>query len=109
VKRFGQRLGLKRGKTSEYIRYHQNIWPEIATAIHAAGIRNYSIFHFKGQLFGYYEYHGADGEYEACMKKLASAPRMQEWWDIMESMQIPDADRAEGTWWSEMDEVFHQD
>ena len=43
------------------------------------------------------------------MDELARAPRMREWWDIMEPMQIPDPDRPEGSWWSEMKEVFHQD
>lgn len=33
---------------------------------------------------------------------------MWEWWEIMESMQIPDPDRARGTRWSDMEEVFHQ-
>ena len=43
------------------------------------------------------------------MQALAEAPRMREWWDVMEPMQIPDPDRDAGTWWSDMNEVFHQD
>ncbi len=43
------------------------------------------------------------------MERLARAPRMREWWDIMEPMQIPDPEREEGSWWSPMEEVFHQD
>ena len=43
------------------------------------------------------------------MEALAQAPRMREWWDVMEPMQIPDPQRAPGSWWSDMEEVFHQD
>ena len=46
--RYGQRLGLRPGNYDEYKRRHGRIWPEIAAAIHAAGIRNYSIFHLPG-------------------------------------------------------------
>ena len=38
---------------------------------------------------------------------MAAAPRMREWWDIMEPMQEPLATREEGEWWAEMEEVFH--
>jgi len=109
VKRFAQVLGLRPEKREEYERYHERIWPEIALAIHTAGIRNYSIFHHEGRLFAYYEYVGPPEEYEARMQALAEAPRMREWWDLMEPMQVPDPDRAPGTWWSDMKEVFHQD
>jgi L-rhamnose mutarotase len=43
------------------------------------------------------------------MDALAEAPRMREWWDIMEAMQVPEPQRTPGTWWSDMKEVFHQD
>ncbi len=109
MRRFGQVLGLDRARAGEYRRYHAKIWPEIAGAIRAAGIRNYSIYYRDGQLFGYFEYHGPDAEYDARMQALASAPRIREWWDIMEAMQIPVPGRAPGEWWAGMEEVFHQD
>lgn len=107
--RHGQRLALHPEHLAEYRRHHARIWPEIAAAIHAAGIRNYTIFHFHGELFGYYEYVGPRDDYAARMTELAAAPRMREWWDLMESMQSPDPRRRPGEWWAEMDEVFHQD
>ena len=109
MKRFGQVLGLRPERLEEYKSYHRQIWPEIARAIHAAGIRNYSIYYREGELFAYYEYVGPDDEYEARMQELAEAPRMREWWNIMEPMQIPDPEREPGSWWSPMKEVFHQD
>jgi L-rhamnose mutarotase len=109
VRRFGQVLGLRPERLDEYRRRHAAIWPEIAAAIRAAGIRNYSIFHFQGQLFGYFEYDGPPAEWDARMRRLAAAPRMREWWDLMEPMQAPVAGSAEGEWWATMEEVFHQD
>lgn len=109
MKRFGMVLGLRPERYEEYKRYHARIWPEIEAAIREAGITNYSIFHQQGLLFGYYEYQGPDQEYDARMQQLAKAPRMREWWDLMEPMQQPREDRQPGDWWTMMEEVFHQD
>ena len=109
TRRIGQLLGLRPERLEEYKRYHVKIWPEIAEAIAKAGIRNYSIFHFRGQLFAYFEYVAPEAEYEARMKELAAAPRMREWWDVMEPMQVPLEGRRPGAWWADMQEVFHQD
>jgi L-rhamnose mutarotase len=107
MRRFGQVLGLRPEMFAEYKRLHARIWPEIESALRAAGIRNYSIFHRDGQLFAYFEYDGPDAEFDARMKTLARAPRMREWWDVMEPMQIPLPGRAPGEWWTTMEEVFH--
>jgi L-rhamnose mutarotase len=109
MRRFGQGLGIRRECIDEYKREHARIWPEIAHAIRVAGIRNYSIFLHDDRLFGYYEYAGPEDELEARMQARAAAPRMREWWDVMEAMQVPDPNRAPGTWWTDMEEVFHQD
>ena len=109
MKRYGQLIGLRPEVLAEYKRYHAAVWPEILGAIREAGIRNYSIFHRDGQLFAYFEYHGPDGEFEERMQALARAPRMREWWDIMEPMQRPVEGRAPGAWWADMEEVFHTD
>jgi L-rhamnose mutarotase len=42
------------------------------------------------------------------MKALAAAPRMREWWDVTEPMQLPRPDRG-NDWWTTMTEVFHLD
>jgi L-rhamnose mutarotase len=109
MKRFGALIGLRPEKLEEYRKYHRAVWPEILAAIREAGIRNYSIFHLRGQLFAYFEYAGPEGEYEARMRKLAQAPRMREWWDITDPMQQPVEGRRPGEWWAEMEEVFHTD
>lgn len=109
MKRFGQLIGLRPEALEAYKRHHAAVWPEILAAIRAAGIRNYSIFHFRGQLFAFYEYVGPEEEYETRMRELARAPRMREWWDIMDAAQLPVEGRAPGEWWASLEEVFHAD
>lgn len=109
MRRFGQTIRLRPEHEAEYKRIHVKIWPEIEKAIYESGIRNYSIFLKDGVMFAYFEYIGPDDEFDARMEKLANAPRMQEWWGITKAMQIPLETRAEGEWWANMEEVFHQD
>ena len=109
VRRFGQLVGLRPERLEEYKRYHAAVWPEILGALRTAEIRNYSIFHFDGKLFAYFEYHGPPAEFEERMRQIACAPRMREWWDITDPMQAPVEGREPGAWWADMEEVFHTD
>ena len=109
MKRFGQTVHLRPEVEAEYRRLHRKIWSEIEDAIRESGITNYSIFLKDGVMFAYYEYTGPDEELDQRMETLANAPRMQEWWAITKAMQIPLETRAEGEWWANMEEVFHQD
>jgi L-rhamnose mutarotase len=109
VRRFGQLIGLRPERLAEYRRIHAAVWPEILAALRKAGIRNYSIFHFDGKLFAYFEYHGPPAEYEERMREIARAARMREWWDITDPMQLPLEGREPGSWWASMEEVFHTD
>lgn len=105
--RFGQVIGLKPDVLEKYKEYHAAVWPTVAAMIEACNIRNYSIYHKDGQLFAYFEYHGTD--FDADMARMGEDPDTQRWWAIMKPMQEPLATRAEGEWWSTMEEVFHQD
>ena len=107
MERHGQVIRLRPGKLEEYRAYHAEVWPEVLKTIRDCNIRNYSIYFKDGYLFGYFEYVGED--FEADMARMAADPKTQEWWDIMMPMQDPVEKRAEGEWWSEMEEVFHTD
>ena len=106
-KRHGFVLRVKSDRLEAYKEYHRSVWPEVLEAISKAGIRNYSIFLRDDLLFGYYEYVGPPDQYAERMAAMAAAPRMREWWDIMEPMQEPLDTRQKGEWWAEMAEVFH--
>ena len=74
------RMQLKPGHIDEYRRRHDEIWPELASAIAAAGIHDYSIFLDERTLalFAVYRLHPVD-EREA----LAASAVMRRWWDHM--------------------------
>lgn len=109
MRRIAQVIGVRAERFEEYRRLHAAVWPEILDALRHAGIRNYYIYHFRGTLFAYMEYHGPEAEFERRMHDLANAPRMREWWNITEPMQCPDGSRPPGAWWLDIDEVFHTD
>lgn len=107
VKRVGQVIRLKHGKLEKYKELHAAVWPRVLKTIDNCNIRNYSIFYKDGYLFAYFEYVGDD--YEADMKKMASDPVTQEWWNVTKPLQEPLETRGKGEWWADMEEVFHQD
>jgi L-rhamnose mutarotase len=107
VKRYGQIIGVKQEKLEEYKAYHAKVWPDVLDMIRQCNIRNYSIFHKGGVLYAYFEYFGDD--FAADMAKMAADPVTQKWWDIMNPMQTPLENRADGEWWANMEEVFHID
>lgn len=43
------------GKLDEYIRRHEQIWPEMTQMLNDAGVRNYTIWNYGNELVGYYE------------------------------------------------------
>ena len=43
------------GKKAEYIRRHDELWPEMAETLRQAGIRNYTIWISGDEIFGCYE------------------------------------------------------
>jgi L-rhamnose mutarotase len=96
---------VKPEKLEDYVKYHAQVWPGVLKMIRECNIRNYTIFHRKGTLFAYFEYEGED--FEADMARMAADPETQRWWAIMEPMQVPLEERAEGEWWVNMEEVFH--
>ena len=102
---FGQLGRLKRSKIKEYEELHANPWPQVLQTIHDCNLRNYSIFREGELVFAYFEYVGED--FEADMAKMAADPTTQAWWDIVKPLMEPLADRAEGDFWSDMDEVYH--
>ena len=107
MKRFGQIIGVMPEHFEKYKKYHAAVWPDVLAMITACNIRNYSIFHNAGMLFAYFEYTGDD--FTADMAKMAADPKTQEWWSVMDPMQQPVENRAEGEWWATMEEVFHLD
>ena len=109
MQRMSHMIKVKPEILDEYKRIHKAVWPEILQAIYDSNIRNYTIFlkEPENYLIAYWEYVGTD--FKADMEKIKHAPRMQEWWDITDPMQLPFETRKPGEWWASMEDVFHTD
>ena len=68
-------------------------------------IHIYSIYSTGEYLFTYFEYEGED--FDADMAKMAADPATQRWWDVVKPLMSPLPDRAEGEFWSDMEEIYH--
>lgn len=67
MERMAWRGKIKDGCKDEYIKRHDEIWPELVDILKKAGICNYTIFNTDHELFGYYE----------CEKGVAYAEQAQ--------------------------------
>jgi L-rhamnose mutarotase len=105
--RVGQVIGVKPDYFEKYKALHANPWKEVNDMIHECNIRNYSIYHYDGLLFAYFEYVGDD--YAADMAKMAADPKTQEWWGECMPCQQPVAGAKEGEWWVDLEELYHLD
>lgn len=81
------------GMTEEYIKRHNEIWPELVQVLKEAGICHYSIWMTGNELFGYYE----------CEKGAAYAAKVQaesevvkRWDAYMKDILIMDKDPVTG-------------
>lgn len=107
VRRIASVIGLPPENVEVYDRYHADVWPGVLDALRRHHVSNYSIYRHGDLLFSYMEYTGDD--YDADMAGIAADPITQEWWSVMEPLQRPLDDRAEGEWWKALTEVFHTD
>lgn len=85
------RMQLKPGMANEYKKRHDEIWPELAAAISAAGIYDYSIFLDEETLalFAVLKLRPEDRR-----DALPELPIMRRWWDAMaELMEVEPGNR----------------
>lgn len=78
---------IKPGMKSEYIRRHDEIWPEMVQVLKEAGIRNYTIWNVGDELFGYYE---CEKGIEHATRVQAESPVVDRWNESMKPiMEMP--------------------
>lgn len=107
MKRYGQIIGIKPEMLNEYKKLHKAVWPQVLKTITECNIRNYSIYYKNDFLFAYFEYTGEN--FTEDMKKMATDPVTQKWWDLCMPCQKPVENIQNGEWWATMEEVFHLD
>ena len=71
------------GKKAEYIKRHDEIWPELVKVLKDAGIYNYTIWADGNTLFGYYE---CEKGMEFATKTQAESPVVEKWNEYMKDV-----------------------
>ena len=81
---------IKEGKKEEYIKRHNEIWPELVELLKSAGVCNYTIWADGNTLFGYYE---CEKGVEYAARVQAESPVVDRWneymKDVMEMVMDP--------------------
>ena len=77
MKRFITYAQIKEDMVDEYVRLHENAWPEVYGVIAESNFHNYSISIRGNEVYTYFEYTGND--YEADKAKMDNNPIMKKW------------------------------
>ena len=84
---------IKEGALDEYIKRHDEIWPEMVEVLKAAGIKNYTIWNVGCEMFGYYE---CEKGVEYAAKVQAESPVVAKWNEYMKDILILEMDTVTG-------------
>ena len=104
MERFVWKARLLPGKKAEYIRRHDEIWPEMTDLLNSAGIHNYSIWITGDEITGYYE---AEKGVEFASSTQANSPIVDRWNEYMKDVMIMEVDPETGTHYKLEQVFFH--
>ena len=90
---------------SEYKRYHEKIWPEIAKSIKASGIEDMEIYLLGTRMFMVMEVN-EQFSFEAKAKADGENPKVREWEELMWKFQKPLSNAKAGEKWLLMERIF---
>ena len=90
---------------AEYIRFHENVWPEIQKSIQDSGIKNLEIYNIGDRLFMIIEADDAFS-FEKKSKLDAENPKVQEWEKLMWTFQKALPQAKPGEKWILMNKIF---
>ena len=93
MERYAWRAVIKPGKKAEYIKRHNEIWPELVEVLKNAGIENYSIWLCGNELFGYYE---CSKGIEFAGRAQAESPVVDKWNEFMKDVMDMPIDEKTG-------------
>ena len=88
----------------EYLKRHEEIWPEMLQALRGAGIHNYSIYRHEQQLFAYLEC----DDVASMVQRLNDDPVNARWQEWMKPLIEVAQDPATG-FAPLLPEMFHMD
>ena len=93
MERYAWKATVKEGMLEEYVRRHNEIWPELTEVLRQAGIRNYTIWNCGSELFGYYE---CEKGVEYAAKVQAESDVVKKWDEYMKDILIMEKDPVTG-------------
>lgn len=93
MEKYAWKAFVKEGCLEEYKRRHNEIWPELAELLKAAGICNYTIWNVGNDLFGYYE---CEKGVEYAARVQAQSPVVDKWNDYMKDVMVMEMDPVTG-------------
>ena len=97
-------MKLKPGFEAEYKKRHDELWPEMATALRGAGVSDFSIFLDEQTLTLFAVRKLSD---PGKLEHVARLPVVRKWWDYMAPLMEVHPDNAPKEW--PLTEVFHLD
>lgn len=97
-------MKLKAGHEEEYLRRHQEIWPEMVDTLKKAGISNYNIYLNGLQLFATLEV----DDFNYMTASLANDPTAARWEETMQEIIERDVD-PETNFPALLPQMFHLD
>ena len=94
MQRVGFLIRVRRDRLAEYLRLHDPIWPELADALRAAGMRNYTLWldESTGTEFGYLEC----DDWAATCAALEKSEVHSRWQTLMQEFLETPPDAASG-------------
>lgn len=104
MKRLAFKMHLNQGQKEEYIKRHNQIWPELKTLLKDAGISEYSIFldEETNTLFAFQKMSG-----EGNSQDLGQTEIVKEWWAFMADIMETNPDNSPVT--AKLEEVFYME
>ena len=93
MERYAWKAIVKEGKIDEYVKRHNEIWPELVDVLKAAGIKNYTIWNVGNELFGYYE---CEKGVQFAAETQAKSPVVDKWNEFMKDVMIMEMDPETG-------------
>ena len=92
MEKYAWRAVILEGKKEEYVKRHNEIWPELVELLKSAGICNYTIWADGNTLFGYYE---CEKGVEYAARVQAESPIVDKWNEYMKDvMDMPIDERT---------------
>ena len=104
MQRHAFKMKLKPGVVAEYKKRHDEIWPELAAELKAAGVSDYSIF-LDEETLTLFAMQKLDDKNSAAA--LPNSPIVRKWWDYMSPLMETYPDNSPVA--MPLKEVFHLD